>query len=122
MIDADSPACVLRWVLLFLLLGVAGCAAPRIDWAGRIGSYTHDQAVLEFGPPDKQARVEDGTLVAEWLTRRGHTVVYSPYGYAPCYYGPMYSAYLESYSYPDYYLRLVFGPDGRLKAWKNYAR
>jgi hypothetical protein len=119
---AHSPARSLRWAPLFLLLGFLGCAAPRIDWAGRIGSYTYDQAVLELGPPDKQARVEDGTVVADWLTQRGRMVVYGTYGYPYCFYGPVYPPYFESYSFPDYYLRLIFGPDGRLKTWKKYAR
>jgi hypothetical protein len=128
MIVAHSLARLRRWLPLVLILGAAGCATPQIDWNSRIGVYTHDQAVLELGPPDRQARLEDGTLVAEWLTRRGHTLVYSPYGYGYCYgypyglYGPLYPPYLQSYSYPDHYLRLVFGPDGRLKGWKKFTR
>ena len=110
-------------VLVALLF--TGCATRKIDWASRVGSYTFDQAVVESGPPDKQARLEDGTLVAEWLTRRGYTQSYPAapyYGYRSwdCY-GPVFPTYINSYS-PDYFLRLTFDPQGRLKAWKTFSR
>ncbi len=108
-----------------LLALLAGCATQKIDWAGRTGNYTFDQAVIEFGPPDKQARLEDGTVVAEWLTRRGYRYSHPVGGYygpyAPWYYGPFYPSYIDSYA-PDYFLRLTFGPDGQLKLWKKFAR
>ena len=102
-----------------------GCATRKIDWAGRVGSYTLDQAVVEWGPPDKQARLADGTLVAEWLTHRGYAQSYPVmpyYGYRSwdCY-GPVFPAYINSYS-PDYFLRLTFDPQGKLKAWKRFTR
>jgi len=104
---------------------LVGCATQRIDWGGRIGTYTFDQAVVELGPPDKQAKLEDGTVVAEWLTRRGYRQVYPVGAYPGCwgpwYYGPFYPTYIDSYS-PDYYLRLTFAPDGKLKIWKKFAR
>lgn len=114
------------WAPLLLIFFVAGCAT-RIDWSSRVGHYTYDDAVLELGPPDKQARLEDGTLVAEWLTRRGYTRTHSPIGYGyhgfyPYrYYGPIYPSYMETSS-PDYFLRLVFGADNRLIDWRRYAR
>jgi len=70
-----------------VLLAVFGCqTTPKIDWAGRIGNYTHDQAVLDFGPPDRYAKLADNTVVAEWLTRRGRSQVYVNYGYWYGYY------------------------------------
>src|SRR5688572_19690140 len=111
---------VLMVVMMAFLL--AGCATPKIDWAGRVGNYNFDQAVLEFGPPDKQARLEDGTIVAEWLTRRGYAYSSPAFGYSPwSYYGPFYPSYVDGYS-PDYFLRLIFGPDGKLKSWKKLAK
>lgn len=106
----------------FVALVLAGCATQKVDWAGRVGQYTYDQAVLEIGPPDKQATLGDGTVVAEWLTRRGYvhaapTVVYSPWAY----YGPYHPDYIETYA-PDHFLRLTFGPDGQLRAWRKLAR
>ena len=111
--------------IVILGLWLAGCATRRVDWSTRVGSYTFDQAIYEIGPPDKQAKLTDGTLVAEWLTHRGHQEL-SPIG-AYHYHGPYRSyypyppVYVNGYS-PDYYLRLTFGPDGRLTAWKNYSR
>jgi hypothetical protein len=109
--------------LLLIALLVAGCATTsRIDWASRVGNYTYEQAVLEIGPPDKSAKLSDGTTVAEWLTRRGYTYSYAPfgyYGYSPWWYGP---AYLDTYSSPDYFLRLIFGPDNRLRDWKRFYK
>lgn len=112
-----------------MLLGagllLAGCATPSIDWNSRIGIYTYDQAVIDLGPPDKSAKLQDETVVAEWLTRRGYSYSYSPfaYSYSPWYgpyYGPaFYPSYYYNSSSPDYFLRLIFGPDGRLRAWKN---
>jgi len=108
-----------------LVVFLTGCATQRIDWASRMGKYTLDQAIVEFGPPDKQARLQDGTVVAEWLTRRGYRYSYPVGGYygpwAPWYYGPYYPSYVDSYS-PDYFLRLIFGPDGKLKEWKKFMK
>jgi hypothetical protein len=108
---------------LLLAVLLSGCVTSRIDWAGRVGQYTYDQAVLELGPPDKQAKLADGTVVAEWLTCRGNRYVYAPWGYGYPYgcYGPFYPVYVDSYS-PDYYLRLLFGSDGKLRTWKEFAR
>lgn len=102
---------------------VTGCATkPKVNWDARIGNYTFDQAVTELGPPDKQAKLGDGTTVAEWMTRRGYwhgSALGAPR--APWYSGPAYPDYVETYS-PDYFLRLTFGSDGQLKTWKQFAR
>ena len=120
-----ARAQVLTGFLFTIALLFVGCASQRIDWSARVGSYTFDQAVLDMGPPDKQAKLQDETLVAEWLTRRGG---YSPsyigpayyHPYSPWYYGGYYG-YTES-SWPDYFLRLTFNPDGKLTAWKKFSR
>ena len=111
--------------LVGLILLLVGCATSRIDWTSRIGIYTYDQAVLDLGPPDKYAKLQDGTVVAEWLTRRGYSSVYAPfaYSYYPWsgpygYYGGYPPYYINSYS-PDYFLRLIFGPDSKLRDYKN---
>jgi hypothetical protein len=110
-----------KWLVLALVvLVLAGCATPRIDWSARVGNYTYDQAITELGPPDKSARLTDGTVVADWLERHAQTVVApEPYFLPPgCYFGPLTPMYTETY-YPGCYLRLTFGPDGKLKAWKE---
>jgi len=102
----------------------AGCATYKGDWNSRIGNYTYDQAVVELGPPDKSAKLTDGTTVAEWLTRRGYSYgsvsIMHGYGY-PYYFHPWYHYYPDPPS-PDYYIRLTFGPDGKLLSWKRVAR
>lgn len=68
----------LGWVCLLIVGLVASCAtAPKIDWASRVGTYTYDQAVLELGPPDKSAELTDGTLIAEWYSRRASGPAFS---------------------------------------------
>ena len=106
-------------VLGLLLLG---CATSKIDWNSRVGTYTYDQALLELGPPDKSANLKDGTIVAEWLTRRGRSYYHAfPPAYSPYWYGPYYPTYIDSYS-PDSFVRLIFSPDGRLQSWKRFYK
>lgn len=79
-----------------------------------------------WGRRDKEATLTDGVVVAEWLTRPARTVAYiggaGYYGYpgGPGYYGGFYPTYVQSL--PDYFLRLTFGADGKLTAWKKFAR
>jgi hypothetical protein len=104
-----------------LMLFVGGCATNKINWAARIGTYSFDQAVLELGPPDKQARLTDGTTVAEWLTRRGANHLYTSAGYYPYWGYTAYPTYLDTYT-PDRFLRLTFDPAGLLQSWKHVSR
>jgi len=107
--------------LLMLLMAAAGCATNKIDWTSRVGVYSFDQAVLDMGPPAKQAKLEDGTVVADWLTRRGYVEPYpAPYYYGYRYrpYGPAYVAPVMT-STPNVYLRLTFSPDSKLADWKR---
>jgi len=109
-------------VLVTCCLLLSGCATQKIDWSLRIGVYDYEQAVLDFGPPDKQEKLSDGTMVAEWLTQRGYTYISGGgyWGYPYRYWGPPYPAYATTT--PDYYLRLIFGADGKLKGWRSYAK
>jgi hypothetical protein len=111
-----------RVAIALLLFTVAGCATRKIDWAARVGTYTFDQAVVDFGPPDKHAKLTDGTTVAEWVTQRGYTSTY----YAPGYGYPYrrhwgYYSMPVSTSSPNYLLRLTFDPAGRLTGWKKFS-
>jgi hypothetical protein len=128
MVGRNHWKCVgLPGALLCVCL-LTGCATTHIDWGSRIGTYTFDQAVLELGPPDKYAKVNDGSAVAEWLTRRGYAYSYSPYvysysyGYYPYPYGPYLYPYPQTYYSSDVFLRLVFTPDGYLRSWKRLYR
>ena len=115
----------MKTILLTLLaaLVLAGCATtPKIDWAARVGHYTYNQAVLELGPPDKVAKLNDGIIVADWLTQSAQTIgPTGPYVVGPGYYGVVNPVYGPTY-FPAWYLRLTFAADGRLTAWKKYAQ
>jgi len=111
-----------RWNLLLRLMGclgvmlwLAGCASPRVEWGGRVGHYTYDQAVVEMGPPDREAKLADGTIVAEWLTGRGTTYVYGtgdPFW-------PYARGTATAQTTPSRFIRLTFGPSGQLADWKR---
>lgn len=109
-----------------LLVGLAGCTAPRVDWSTRVGTYTYDQAVTDYGPPDKEAVLSDGSKVTEWLTRRGWNGGFvSVYGYP--YAHPRYRGQLGATTYyepgaPDYWLRLKFDAEGKLLEWRKVVR
>jgi hypothetical protein len=110
--------CCRVMVLACLACWLAGCATARVDWNARIGHYTYDQAVGEMGPPDKEAKLADGGIVAEWLIYRGTTYVYG----TPGTYGPYYAGPATAQTGPSRYLRLTFGPDRQLTAWTRAYR
>ena len=114
----------MKQFILFALAAIlfAGCAtAPKIDWQARVGVYTYDQAVMDFGPPDKIAKLADGTSVADWVTERGY--IYTTSDYYP-FYTPGYIVPTTTYvnRVPDTFLRLSFSADGKLKTWKRFYR
>lgn len=112
-----------KWLAITLAaLVLAGCVTQKIDWSARVGNYTYDQAVMELGPPDKSAKLTDGTVVADWLTHHAQTIVAPEPYFAPpgCYYGSFTPMYSETYV-PARYLRLTFGADGKLKKWRDLA-
>lgn len=106
---------------LILSLGFAACATvPKIDWASRVGNYSWDNAVRELGPPDKDARLSDGSRVSEWLTDRGRpTSILVGGGYRYRHSVGLVHDVVQS---PDYYLRLSFDTNGTLIDWKKYAK
>jgi hypothetical protein len=119
------PVIMQRTILFALVAALfTGCATtPRINWQARVGVYTFDQAVKELGPPDKSAKLSDGSTVAEWLTRRGYyypTAHYYPFVTRG--YGPPYPITYAKQRVPDEFLRLTFGPDGKLAAWRKFSR
>ena len=101
--------------VMFLAL-LTGCMSHRVDWDKRVGTYTHDQAIIDLGPPDKSATLTDGTLVAEWLTSRNRSVGAYAGGYRGGYW-----AY-NDFQATDYFILLTFTPAGKLQAWKQIIR
>ena len=90
--------------LVCLAVWLTGCATQRVDWPARIGQYTYDQAVAEMGPPEKQAQLDDGRRVAEWLLNRGSTYVQA----TPHLYGPYYGGFTPVHTAPSRLTRLTF--------------
>ncbi|MFM2082074.1 MAG: hypothetical protein RL380_765 [Verrucomicrobiota bacterium] len=115
-----------RVVGFFLALLLVGCAStPSINWDARVGNYSRDQAIGELGPPDREAALSDGSMVGEWLLQRGRTQTFVSPGYTywtPHGYVNGGGNYVDSAMLPDYFLRLTFGSEGRLRAWKKFAR
>lgn len=121
-------------VLTLGIWALGGCATP-INWQARVGVYTYNQAVMDYGPPMSVTKLNDGSTVVEWMTDRSQMVVtpgpyYSgPYYCGPpyrsypwgVYYGPSRPAYSTTY-FPARFLRLEFGADGKLKGWKEFTK
>ena len=101
------------------MLLLVGCATEnKALWNSRIGGYTFDQAVKEYGPPDKSAELTTGTKVFEWLLEKGTTQ--GTYLSSPYVGGGLNSVYTSSG--PDFFLRLTFDKDGKLLEWKQLAK
>ncbi len=112
-----------KWpALMLVVLVLAGCVTQTTDWPARVGNYTYDQAVMELGPPDKSAKLADGTVVADWLVHHAQTIIAPEPYFAPpgCYFGPLTPMRTET-CVPAQYLRLTFGADGKLKTWREVA-
>lgn len=109
-----NPCAVIS--LLATMLLMLGCATTRVDWNSRIGQYSYDDAITELGVPDRQATLSDGSIVAEWLERRG-----GAYGTS---YHSRFSRFetYDVHEFPDRFLRLTFGPDKLLSRAGNFAR
>ena len=119
---ANLAVRALSLVILFLaILFIAGCKTmPQVDWNSRVGAYTYNQAVADMGQPDKQAKLNDGKTVDQWITLHGNNGFFAGGGYGSGNYG-VGSGQNLGQSYKDHVLELTFGPDGKLVSWaKNY--
>jgi len=56
-------------IALILFITLFGCAG--IDWDNRVGQYTYDEAVKEYGPPDNSSKLTNGNMVYSWVTGQG---------------------------------------------------
>jgi hypothetical protein len=109
-------------VLFLAVAFIVGCKTiPPIDWNSRVGTYTFDQAVTELGPPDKQAKLSDGKIVAEWITHySGGSGLSVGTGF---YTGPVGIGVSQNVGpgYRDRVLKLTFDTDNKLvSSSKNY--
>ena len=111
-------AAVLAALAILCSLLVVGCrSTPKVDWDSRIGSYTHDQAVMELGPPNKTAKLDDGRLVAEWITgyKRGSSFSFGTGMYGG--HGGVSVGQTVGGDTKPRILRLTFDAENRLVAW-----
>jgi hypothetical protein len=107
-----------------------GCSTFHAKWDARIGSYTFDQAVMDYGPPARQTRLSDSKVVAEWVSHTSYSGTmtttggyYRPYSRGPrhthYYYTPGYINYTGPSTYEDV-LRLTFTTNNILFAWSEH--
>ncbi len=52
-------------LLMIAVVALVGCAS--YDWSSEVGTYTYDQALTEFGPPDSRSELSDGDMVVSWI-------------------------------------------------------
>ncbi len=118
--NSPPTACLLVSILALAILvpGFAGCATTKqVDWNSRVGNYTYDQAVVDMGPPDKEARTSDGQTVAEWITSRaGGGSISIGTGFYGRRSGMVVGQSVGS-GHQVRATRLTFGADGRLISW-----
>ena len=114
-------------IIAVLLALLAGCATrprvdPNIDWNSRVGNYTYGQAVAELGKPDAVSESSDGRVV-DWILKRSPNVSFG-FGVGHSVAGPHVGTGVgvgTSVSPPPHgeYLRLVFDPENKLRAWSR---
>ena len=113
-----SPLAVLFLAIAFF----AGCAtAPPVDWNSRVGNYTYAQAIHELGPPNREARLSNGSAMFKWFSQ---PTIGAGYGTGMANNG-MNNGFGAgqniSPGFNDQYLQLTFDTNGVLNAWsKNY--
>ncbi len=104
-----------------VILAVAfltGCATPPVNWDSRVGHYTYAQAVTDFGPPDRQARLSDGKVVYKWFVQ---PPVAPRFNSGMSYYGNNDFGAGQSIgaSINNEMLQLTFDTNGTLIAWSK---
>jgi len=106
-----------------LLVLSPGCTStPKPDWNQRIGNFTFDDAVHELGPPVASTKLEDGSTVAEWFLGHGPQL---SFGFGTSSYGGGGAVGVGTSISPPpkgRFLRLTFGPDGKLQRWEKITR
>jgi hypothetical protein len=120
----DLPVRALAWPLLAVfVMFTSGCATtPKPDWNQRVGAYTYDDAARELGPSVASSQLQDGTRVAEWFLKYGSQI---SFGLGTgSYAGGGSVGVAQTISPPPkaHFLRLTFGPDGKLNRWEKITR
>lgn len=101
-------------VLAAVVLCWSGCRTTGgSNWDKRIGEATFADAVGELGQPERSVELSDGSLVAQWLHRKGedrlaHKILYGG--------GP--SDLKDEPRMSDKYLNMTFDQGRKLTAWR----
>jgi len=104
-------------LMVVTALFFSSCASkPKVDWDARVGNYTYDQAVLELGPPAREATLADGKKVAEWIVGRSGGGLSLGFGTYSGSTGVGVSKSVGPGPH-DKVLRLTFAADGKLVNW-----
>lgn len=110
-------------LLALAFVASSGCASkPKPDWNQRVGNFTFEDAVAERGVPVASIPLQDGSRVAEWFLKPGPQF---SFGLGTGAYGPSGGVGVSqgvAIPTPGHYLRLVFGPDGKLQRWEKFRR
>ncbi|HEY5915064.1 MAG TPA: hypothetical protein VJA21_31100 [Verrucomicrobiae bacterium] len=110
-------------LLAALLIAQPGCTSkPRPDWNQRIGNLTFEEAVQELGPPASSTPLEDGTRAAEWFLKPGPQISFGLGTAASTERGGVAAGQSVALPTKGHYLRLAFGPDGKLQRWEKFRR
>lgn len=118
------PPCFRFGLFLAVLITLnPGCAStPKPDWNQRVGNFTFDDAVHELGPPVNSIKLQDGSTVAEWFLKYASQVSFgfgaSSYGGG----GAVGVGHTVTAPPKGHFLRLTFGPDGKLQTWEKFKR
>ena len=108
-------------ILALTVTFLTGCTTlPPIDWNSRVGHYTYNQALSDFGQPNRQARLSDGKVQSSWFIQ---PPVNPRINTGMSYYGSagFSTGQTPGGGYNNQMLQLTFDTNGTLIAWsKNY--
>jgi hypothetical protein len=103
------------------LIGVGCQALQQVDWDGRIGLFSYEQAVAELGRQTEEAKLPGGMRRVEWITNSGSSMgrALAGAGYQRRSMSVVPLEPTEIHRLRDRFLRLTFDKAGRLIAWEN---
>jgi hypothetical protein len=106
-------------ILALAIALLTGCATPSpVDWASRVGHYSYNQAISEFGLPSRQSRLSDGKVVSKWFVQ---PPVGPRFNSGMSYYGSngFGAGQTPGGGYNNQMLQLTFDTNGTLIAWSK---
>src|ERR1035438_7357832 len=106
-------------VLLLAITLVTGCATTKpVDWNSRVGHYTYNQAISEFGLPNRQTKLSDGKVVSKWFVQ---PPVGPRFNSGMSYYGNngFGAGQTPGGGFNNQMLQLTFDTNGKLTAWSK---